>query len=239
MGPGQRVLEIGPGLGGLTRALLAAGAEVWALEADERMVAHLESQGLTGLRVFAADALEVNFVELARQAGGVFALVANLPYNISGPLLARLLRQRRAFSSMTLMLQREVAERLLAPPGTRARGRLSVMAQCFCRVQGLMRVAPGAFRPAPKVESQVVRLDVLPEPAAPLADEEALWDAVRTGFGKRRKMIRNALRGVSPELDASLSAAGLSGQERPEALDVRSWVLLANALAQARAAGRV
>jgi 16S rRNA (adenine1518-N6/adenine1519-N6)-dimethyltransferase len=222
----------------LTRALLAAGAEVWALEADARMVAHLEAQGWKGLRVFAADALGVDYLELAREAGGALVLVANLPYNISGPLLARLLKQRRAFASMTLMLQREVAERLVAPPGVRARGRLSVLAQCFCRVQGLMKVAPGAFRPVPKVESQVVRLDVLPEPTASLADEEALWDAVRVGFGKRRKMIRNSLRGFSPELDASLQAAGLSGRERPEALDVRSWVLLANALGRARGAGR-
>lgn len=226
--PGERVLEIGPGPGGLTRALLGAGARVWAVEADERMVAHLEGLRLPGLHLRCGDALEQDFEALAVEAGGAFRLVANLPYNISGPLLARLLRQRRAFRSMTVMLQREVAERLAAPPGTRARGSLGVLAQSFCAVRLLFRVAPGAFRPRPKVESRVLRLDVLPEPAARLEDEEALWEVVRLGFSHRRKMLRNALAGAVPDPGLLLAAAGLAGSERPEALAAAQWASLAN-----------
>jgi 16S rRNA (adenine1518-N6/adenine1519-N6)-dimethyltransferase len=230
VGEGQRVLEIGPGPGALTRALLETGATVWAVEADPRMVTHLADQGLARLHLIAGDALRVDYLTLAREAGGAFRLVGNIPYSISGPLLARLLRQRRAFTTMTLMLQREVAERLTAPAGRRSRGRLGVMAQCFCSAHTVMRLPPGAFHPPPKVESQLVRLEVLADPPTPLADEEMLWAAVRVGFGKRRKMLRNALKGLDADLDAALSEAGLSGTERPESLDVESWIRLANAL---------
>jgi len=237
---GQAVLEIGPGPGGLTRALLEAGARVWALEADPRMVEHLGGEDLgearARLRVARADALEADYLALAREAGGSLLLVANLPYNISGPLLGRLLRQRRAFSALTLMLQREVAERLAAPPGGRSRGRLSALAQCFCRVRPLFRVPAGAFRPPPKVESMVVRLDVLPEPVRPLVDEEALWGLVKMGFGQRRKMLRNGLRPLEDRAAPVLAAAGLTGSERPEALASESWISLANALAACRPA---
>lgn len=233
---GQAVLEIGPGPGGLTRALLEAGARVWALEADSRMVEHLGAQEwATGdLHVLSGDALEADFEALAAEAGGGVRLVANLPYNISGPLLARLLAQRRAFLSLTVMLQREVAERLSAPPRTRVRGRLGVMAQSFCIVRPLFRVPPGAFRPPPKVESTVVRLDVLAEPVAPLEDEELLWEAVRVGFGQRRKMLRNALSGLGLPVEPILAAAGLAGTERPEDLTAAAWIAVANGAARLR-----
>jgi len=228
---GDRVLEIGPGTGALTRALLDAGARVWAVEADPRMVAYLEAQGWEGLHVIQGDALRTDFPALAREAGGRFRLVANLPYNISGPLLALLLEQRAAFSSMTVMLQREVAERLLAPPGGRSRGVLSVLAQAFCRVRPVLRVRPGAFWPPPRVESQVVRLDVRAGPVEPLADEAAFRSVVRVAFGRRRKMLRNALGPLlGRDADACFRAAGLSGRERPEELPVETWIRLANAV---------
>jgi len=227
--PGERVLEIGPGPGGLTRALLAAGARVWAVEADPRMVAHLEALVLPGLRVRQGDALTEDYEALAAEAGGPFRLVANLPYNISGPLLARLLRQRRAFTSLTVMLQREVGERLRAPPGTRQGGSLSVLAQCFCRVAPVLRVAPGSFHPPPKVESLVLRLDPRAELEAPLRDEDALWQVVRAGFGQRRKMLRNGLRALAPDPAPWLDRAGLTGRERPEELTGPQWIALANA----------
>ncbi len=232
--PGDRVLEIGPGTGALTRALLDAGARVWAVEADPRMTAYLEARGWERLHVIQGDALRADYPALAREAGGRFRLVANLPYNISGPLLARLLEQRTAFTSMTVMLQREVAERLLAPPGGRARGVLSVLAQAFCRVRPVLRVRPGAFRPPPKVESQVVRLDVLARTVEPLADEAAFRALVRAAFGRRRKMLRNALGTVlGPGAEACFRTAGLSGRERPEELPVEAWIRLANAAAAA------
>jgi 16S rRNA (adenine1518-N6/adenine1519-N6)-dimethyltransferase len=230
---GERVLEIGPGPGGLTRALLEAGATVLALEADERMVEHLEELGLERLSVVRADALEVDYLRLTQQSGGPFRLVANLPYNISGPLLARLLRQREAFTSMTVMLQREVAERLLAAPGCRERGRLSVLAQSFCRLRPLLRVPAGAFRPPPKVESTVIRLDVLPASVAPIEDEECLWSSVRMAFGHRRKTLRNALRAAEGDVEGAFLAAGLTGGERPEQLSSVQWIALANALGSA------
>jgi 16S rRNA (adenine1518-N6/adenine1519-N6)-dimethyltransferase len=225
---GERVLEIGPGPGGLTRALLAAQARVWAVEADPRMVAHLEGLALPGLQVWQGDALAEDYEALADGVGGPFRLVANLPYNISGPLLARLLRQRRAFTSFTVMLQREVAERLRAPPGTRARGSLGVLAQCFCRVSAVLRVAPGSFHPPPKVESLVLRLDLRPEPEAPVRDEDALWRVVRAGFGQRRKMLRNGLQALVPAPEPLLREVGLSGRERPEELTGAAWIALAN-----------
>ncbi|WP_025322569.1 16S rRNA (adenine(1518)-N(6)/adenine(1519)-N(6))-dimethyltransferase RsmA [Deferrisoma camini] len=234
--PGERMLEIGPGPGGLTRALLDDGARVWAVEADGRMVARLRALGWQGLEVIEADALAVDYPTLAEGAGGPLRLVGNLPYNISGPLLAKLLRERRAFPSITVMIQREVAERILARPGTRARGGLSVLAQTFCRIRSVLRVGPGAFTPPPRVESQVIRLDVLPAPIAPLDDEEALWRVVRAGFGRRRKMLRNALAGVVPDPVACLEAAGLTGRERAEALDAETWVRLANAVTMSLAA---
>ncbi len=229
--PGDAVLEIGPGPGGLTRALLAAGARVWAVEADPRMVAHLEAEALEGLEIWQGDALALDYPALAERVGGPLRLVANLPYNISGPLLARLLRQRSAFRSLTLMLQREVAERLAARPGTRARGRLSVLAQTFCTVTVPLKIAPGSFRPPPKVESRVV--DLRPRPPSPLrlTDEATLWEIVRLGFQQRRKMLRNALAGVGPALAAGFAAAGLDGRERAEALSTEQWILLANAVA--------
>lgn len=231
---GEGVLEIGPGPGGLTRALLGAGARVWAVEADPRMVEHLRSAGLAGVVILAGDALETDYLALAREAGGPFRLVGNLPYGISGPLLARLLRQRKAFVSMTVMLQREVGERLLAPPGGRSRGVLGVMAQTFCRPRAVLRLGPGAFRPPPKVDSVVVRMDVRSEAAPPVEDEDTLWEAVRTAFGQRRKMLRNSLRGLCPEPEALLRNAGIEGTQRPEDLTTEAWIDLANALARVR-----
>jgi 16S rRNA (adenine1518-N6/adenine1519-N6)-dimethyltransferase len=194
------------------------------------MVDHLDAENLLGLHLISGDALEVDYLALAAEVGGPLRMVANLPYNISGPLLALLLRQRQAFVSFSLMVQREVADRLLAPAGGRTRGRLSVLAQCFCDLRPLMRVPPGAFRPPPKVDSTVVRLDPRGALPAPLHEEESLWRVVRQGFSQRRKMLRNTLRGICEDPQHLLHTAGLKGTERPEALTVVQWIALANAL---------
>jgi 16S rRNA (adenine1518-N6/adenine1519-N6)-dimethyltransferase len=186
--------------------------------------------GLPRLRLERADALEADYLEAARSAGGRFRLVANLPYNISGPLVAKLLHERAAFRSMTIMLQKEVAERLLADPGTKARGRLSVMSQAFCRLRPVLRVPAGAFRPPPKVDSAVIHLDVLERPVADLDDEATLWRATALGFGQRRKMLRNSLKAAVPGLGDVLARAGLSGTERAEELSSEAWIHLANEL---------
>ncbi|PLX42492.1 MAG: ribosomal RNA small subunit methyltransferase A [Deltaproteobacteria bacterium] len=231
--PGEAVLEIGPGPGALTKALIGAGAHLTAIEADPRMVAHLNEELGGTLELIEGDALRTDYLALAEKAGGPMRLVANLPYNISGPLMALLLKERSAFKSMTLMFQREVAERIAAPPGGKERGKLSVMAQAFCKVKRVMRVPPGAFIPPPKVESAVIHLDILPEPVAPLEDEGMLWRAVAAGFGQRRKMLRNTLKPLLAGLPGEelFLEAGLKGTERAETLSVAEWIQLANVIA--------
>jgi 16S rRNA (adenine1518-N6/adenine1519-N6)-dimethyltransferase len=226
--PGEAVLEIGPGPGGLTRALLDTGARVWAVETDRRMIEHLREGGFEGVEIIEGDALRTDYLQLAKAAGEPFRLVANLPYNISGPLLALLLKERQAFKSMTLMFQKEVAQRIAAGPGGRVRGNLSVLAQIFCEVKVVMKVPPGAFRPPPKVESAVIRLDPLAKTILPIDDEETLWSIVGESFQHRRKMLRNCLRDRLGEGDELLERAGLKGTERPEELDSAQWIRLAN-----------
>ncbi len=231
--PGEAALEIGPGPGGLTRALVAGGARLWAVETDERMVEHLrEDKYLSEVSLTLGDALKTDYLEIAREAGEPLRLVANLPYNISGPLLARLLRQRGAFKSMTLMFQREVADRIAATPGGKTRGRLSVISQAFFTVTKVMRVMPGAFKPPPKVESAVVHLEPLAAPPLAIDDEDTLWKVVAEGFMQRRKMLRNSLKGRIPDVEGFLISIGLHGRERAEELSVIEWIKVANEAAR-------
>lgn len=231
VGPGDAVLEIGPGPGGLTRALSAAGARIWAVEADRRMVEHLNALEIPGLKVFQGDALKADFGKIAEEAGGKLKLVANLPYNISGPLTAKLLLERAAFTDMTLMYQKEVAERIAAGPGGKERGILSVLTQVFCEVRMGFKVPPGAFRPPPKVHSAVIRLIVPASPLFDLHDEEVLWKIVHEAFRMRRKQLKNCLR-HRPGAEEAIGEAGLTGVERPEELSNSAWVALANAFAR-------
>lgn len=227
---GEAALEIGPGPGGLTKAILATGARVVAVEADGRMVELLNEARPPNLTVVHGDAMKVDFAELVKEFSPPVRLIGNLPYNISGPLIAKLLKSRSVFSSMTVMLQKEVADRIAAPPGTKARGTLTVLAELFCDVSQVMKLPPGAFRPPPKVDSAVIHLEVLAEPRHPLADEAALWRLVKVLFQKRRKMIRGGLKAMSAEYPEWLEAAGLLGTERPEQLTSSEWAALSNAV---------
>lgn len=231
VGEGDMVLEIGPGPGGLTRALAACGARITAIETDPRMVEHLTENGPRLERLITGDALKVDYEALAAEAGGRFKLVSNLPYNISGPLTARLLRQRGAFTSMTLMYQREVAERLAAGTGTRTRGVLSVFSQAFCEVEPGFKLPPGAFKPPPKVESMVIKLTVRETPLVPLKDEELFWKIVHEAFQKRRKQLRNCLKARVTDPESFFASLALTGSERPEELTSEKWLEIANALA--------
>ena len=225
---GAEVLEVGPGPGGLTRALLAAGAaRVVAVERDPRFVEHL--QGLAAesagrLELVAADALEVDPCALAR--GGSLRIVANLPYNVATPLLFGWLERLSCIERMVLMFQKEVALRLAAAPGGGDYGRLAVMAQSLCRVERLFDLPPAAFTPPPKVSSSVVRLTPLPEQPSP-ALRATLAELARAAFGQRRKMLRASLRGVTPDPLALLAAAGIEPTRRAEELDVGQFQLLA------------
>jgi len=222
---GATVIEIGPGPGGLTRALLAAGAgRVLAVEKDKRCIAALDdlAAAVPGhLEVIEADALALDVAALTEAPRHV---VANLPYNVATPLLLGWLERAEAFASFTLMFQKEVAQRLVARPRTKAYGRLSVMAQWRCEAKALFDVDRRAFTPPPKVTSTVVRLVPRTRPLAPAA-WPAMERVVAAAFGQRRKMLRASLRGLG--LDAA--ACGLDAAARAEELSVEDFAALARA----------
>lgn len=208
------IVEIGPGEGVLTRPLAERAARLEAIEIDRDLAAALAAERI---KVHVADVLEFDFGQLPRG----MRVVGNLPYNISTPLLFHLARFADRLRDLHFMLQREVVERMVAPPSTRAYGRLSVMLQARFAMQKLFRVAAGAFRPPPRVESALVRLVPL---AAPL-DREAprFADVVRRAFSARRKTLRNAL-GLAPE---DFEALGLDPRLRPENLSPADYVRIA------------
>lgn len=225
---GRHVIEIGPGPGGLTRALLGSDcATVTVVEIDPRAAAAMRELAEAfpdRLRVIEADALALDLPALVPAPRRI---VANLPYNAATPMLVAWLRRAREFESMTLMFQQEVAERICAPPGTAAYGRLSVLAQWICEASIALRLPPEAFVPPPKVWSAVVRLTpraTQPEPAA-FARMERLTAAA---FGQRRKMLRGALRPLGGE--ALLARAGISPERRAETLTVAEFEVLASVL---------
>jgi 16S rRNA (adenine1518-N6/adenine1519-N6)-dimethyltransferase len=226
--PGDRIVEIGPGQGALTLPLLDRHGALTAIEFDrdllEPLAAATRAHG--ALTLVHADVLSVDFSALAAQAGGPLRLVGNLPYNLSSPILFHALDHAAAIRDMHFMLQKEVVDRMAAGPGSKVYGRLSVMLQAGCTVTPLFKVAPGAFRPAPKVDSAVVRLVPRPPGAAGIADRARFAAIVRAAFGQRRKTLRNALSGL---LDAeAIEAAGLRPDARAEQVPVEGFVRLAN-----------
>ena len=228
------VLEVGPGPGGLTRGLLAAGARhVLAVEKDARCLPALAeiSAAYPGrLTVLEGDALAVD--PLAHLTPPV-RVVANLPYNVGTELLVRWLTPPvwpPFWESLTLMFQREVAERIVAQPGTGAYGRLAILAQWRCTARIALRLPPEAFTPPPKVASAVVQLEALPAPRFP-ADPELLSRVVAAAFNQRRKMLRASLRGLSPDIEALLGTTGIDPTARPETVPIEGFCALARALA--------
>ena len=237
-GPGDRVLEIGPGLGILTGALLDAGAAVTAVELDRRLAALLrerfDAAVATGLATAGSpgalvlvegDALDQ---DLANLVPAPFRVVANLPYHITSPILHRLLGSAPRPDRMVLMVQWEVAERLAAPPGRMSY--LSVFVQYHATVRIVRRVPPEAFEPSPSVTSAVIVIEPYTRATRPVSapDEAALWTLVQTGFRERRKMIRNVLarqlRIGQDRVDAALGTVGITGDRRPQTLSVGEWV---------------
>ena len=208
------IVEIGPGEGVLTRPLAARAARLEAIEIDRDLAAALAAERI---KVHVADALEFDFGALPPGA----RVVGNLPYNISTPLLFHLARFADRLRDLHFMLQREVVERMVAPPSTAAYGRLSVMLQARFTMQKLFRVAAGAFRPPPQVESAVVRLVPLAEPLD--RDVEDFAELVRRAFSARRKTLRNAL-GLPAE---ALEALGIDARLRPENLSPADYVRIA------------
>lgn len=230
------ILEIGPGPGGLTRALLEEGAAaVVAVERDDRCLAALEQVAAVAggrLHIVAGDALDIDIDALATRHG-TLRVVANLPYNISTPLLIRWLKRLSLFDRFVLMFQSEVADRLAADPGSKAYGRLSVAAQWRCEVRPLFTLPPRAFTPAPKVSSTVVELTPRDRPLAE-ADPDILEEVVAAAFGQRRKMLRAALKGTFTDPQAVLTAAGIAPEARAETVSIEGFCALARALADLR-----
>jgi 16S rRNA (adenine1518-N6/adenine1519-N6)-dimethyltransferase len=222
------MVEIGPGLGALTRPLCAQLDRLEVIELDRDLVQRLEQAHYDGctLNIHNADALAFDFTALSAQTcgGQKLRIVGNLPYNISTPLLFHLIDHRAVIHDMHFMLQKEVVERIAAQPGTRNYGRLSVMIQFYCAVAPLFSVPSSAFKPAPKVESAIVRL--IPEqfPGAETLDHTLLETLVRQAFSQRRKTLRNTLKGLCSE--EQIQQAGIRPQSRPEELSVSDYVNL-------------
>lgn len=220
-------IEVGPGPGGLTRALLLEGAgNVVAVEIDERAIAalgELQQAAAGRLKVVNADALAT---DISRLGPAPRRIVANLPYNISTALLVRWLHAANDLTEMVLMFQKEVVDRLAASPRTKDYGRLSVLTQHVCIVQRLFDIAPTAFVPPPKVMSSVVRLTPKP-PAERLADLRPLETVTAAAFGQRRKMLRGSLSGLLSDPVASLGSLGIAPTARAEELTVADFVRLA------------
>lgn len=230
---GSDILEIGPGPGGLTRGLLAEGARrVLAIEKDERCLpalAEIAAAYEGRLQVINGDALEIDPLEFLTPP---IKIAANLPYNVGTELLVRWLTPKDwppFWSSLTLMFQKEVAERIVAQPGSKAYGRLAILAQWRADARIVIDLPPQAFTPPPKVSSAVVHLTALPSPRFE-ADAQVLSRVVAAAFNQRRKMLRASLKGVAPDIEDHLAAAGIPPTERAEQIGLEAFCALARSI---------
>jgi len=221
--PQDKLLEIGPGNGALTEVLYGHCGRFVGVEIDRDLIAALKAR-FTQLEVVNADILRLDFREVF--ASGDWRVAGNLPYNISTPLLVKLFAVTDLVRDMHFMVQREVAVRLCASPGSKAWGRLTVLGQFHCRIEGLFDVSPESFKPAPKVWSRVIRLTPRSE-KLPLSDLGCLETVVRTAFSQRRKRVSNALK----SFDFDWQAVGIEADTRPDQLSVEDFVKLANIFA--------
>jgi 16S rRNA (adenine1518-N6/adenine1519-N6)-dimethyltransferase len=237
----ETIIEIGPGTGALTSILVERAGRLIAVEFDNKLAPLLQERfgGFGNFKLVMADALTVDFCKEIEPADSA-RLVANLPYNISTAILQRLIAQRSCIEEMVLMLQREVVERVLAPAGTSDRGFISVLVEAYCEAEKLFDVAPGAFRPPPKVWSSVMRLKFRTRINADVADQNLLWETVSAGFAQKRKTILNNLRNASGRLQDVLKRNGGASivlckanvelQSRAETLTLEEWARIVQAM---------
>jgi 16S rRNA (adenine1518-N6/adenine1519-N6)-dimethyltransferase len=231
IGPEDQVLEIGPGLGHLTAILAQRAQKVLAIEVDDRLISRLQKafSSCRNFKLIHADALEFDYGSLE----GRWKVVANLPYYISTPIVQRLIVRCDKFSSLTLMLQKEVAERIASPPGGKEYGYLSVLVQFYTVPRIEFKVPPGAFTPSPEVDSCVVTLTLRSQPAVMVSDEAFFIRVIKAAFSQRRKTLRNSLKQLKApkdRMDAVLSSTGIDLGRRAETLSVEEFGKLADLL---------
>ena len=232
------VIEIGPGAGVLTNELAQRSHKVVAIELDKRLLSVLdETLGEHhNVTVINDDALKLDFHKLIREEfpEGEVVICANLPYYITSPILMRLLEERLPVKAITVMVQKEAADRICASPGTRASGAISAAVHYYCEPEMLFRVSPGSFIPAPKVESAVIRLNILKEPPIKTADEKLFFKVVRASFLQRRKTLSNSLiAGLSKskaEINEALAKAGIPANARAEEMTMQQFADITAAL---------
>jgi 16S rRNA (adenine1518-N6/adenine1519-N6)-dimethyltransferase len=229
---GDRVLEIGPGIGSLTVALLEADARVTAIELDRHVVpALLDTVGEHAITLVTGDAMTVDLDALLVPADAPWRAVSNLPYNVATPIVMRLLEEAPTVRSLLVMVQREVGERLAAGPGTKAYGAASVKVAYFARARVVGIVPPTVFIPPPRVDSALVHLERHVAPPVDVPSADRLFALVRAGFGQRRKMLRSALRAELGDATGHLlAAAAIDPQARAETLTLADWARLARAV---------
>jgi 16S rRNA (adenine1518-N6/adenine1519-N6)-dimethyltransferase len=237
LAPDDWVVEIGPGMGVLTFRMLPLVKKVIAVELDGEMAAYLRGKGNANpsLIIIRQDVLGFDFARAATDAGRRIKVVANLPYNIATQVVFRLLDYRQSLTRFTLMLQREVAQRIIAAPGGKAYGVLAIFTQLFTETKIVMRVPPEAFYPIPRVESAVVAFDVLEQPRVTIEDEDFFKKLVKASFAQRRKTLLNALRGApfplsKEQIEQALLVAGIDPRRRAETLDLTEFQRLAASL---------
>lgn len=229
---GDRVLEIGPGIGTLTQGLAESGAQVTAVELDKKLPAVLAEtlKGYENVRIVQGDILKADIRELMGNAP--FKVAANLPYYITTPILMALLEQRLPIRKIVTMVQKEVAERMIAPPGSKTYGALSVAVQYYTAPEIVLDVPPKSFIPAPEVDSVVIACKVRGEPPVTVRDEKLFFRVVKAAFGQRRKTLSNALKGagfLKDEVQGALEKAGIEAARRGETLSLEEFAQLADA----------
>ena len=229
------VLEIGPGAGTLTKCLCAAAGKVIAVEVDHDVIPFLKvnTEGFDNLTIVEGDVRKLDLKEICAPLGENFYVIANIPYNITTPIFEMLWDSGLPIRQISVMIQKEVAQKLMAAPSTDLYGILSVRCQLLCRPTLVQIVEAERFTPPPKVDSAFVRLDMRSEPPLPIKDEKLLMRMVKAGFGMRRKTLTNALKGVvdGDRLRAALEQSDLPSSVRGEALSVEQWITLSNACA--------
>ena len=230
------VLEIGPGAGTLTKCLCEAAGKVVAVEVDHDVIPFLKvnTEGADNLSIVEGDVRKIDLAAVCEPLGTPFSVIANIPYNITTPIFEMLWESGLPIRQISVMIQKEVADKLMAAPSTDTYGVLSVRCQYFCE-PSLVEIVPAeCFTPPPKVDSAFVRLDLRSEPPAPVKNEKLLMQMVKAGFGMRRKTLVNALKGIvdTDKLRSVIADMGLSATVRGEALSVLEWIALSNGCAE-------